>query len=84
MKTKVDWKTINLPYGPIFDNKLNEEDSFSKRKLDKPGILIQIETGEEFLIGDINKNRGICDDCAEFDNTMLVVKYAIVFKRKRK
>ena len=80
------WINMNLPYGPIFDYAAgyadNEVDSFTKRDLSKAGVLIEVqeETGKmQYLIGHINENRGVCDDCTMFDTDTIVVRYMIVW-----
>ena len=72
------WIEINLPFGPIWGNEWKKKDSFSERKLNKPGVLVKMEDGKQYLIGHINKNRGICDDCVAFDNHDIVVKYKVL------
>ena len=77
-----NWIEINLPYGPIYESSSFEElDSFSKRELNKPGSLIKMEDGEYFLIGDINKLSGICDDCTEFSKNSIVVSYKVLLTK---
>lgn len=68
-----EWIEINLPYWDV------DKDSFKERGLAQPGTLIDTEKGV-FLIGHINPNRGICDDCTEFDNETIVKRYKIVWK----
>ena len=76
------WIEINLPYGPIYTNcTLEEEDSFCERKLNKPGTLIEIEDGSQYLIGHINVVAGVCDDCVEFERDMIVVRYKVVWEK---
>jgi len=86
---KEKWITLNLPYGPILKNIKDypfcrEEDSFYKRRLNKSGTLIDMEAcpGESsagiFLIGDINENGGVCDDCLRFNAATIVKRYKII------
>lgn len=74
---KSTWIKLNLPYGPCLDDDFNEIDSFDKRNLNKPGTLIETEYGQ-FLIGHINPNIGICDDCQMFSSETVVLKYKIL------
>lgn len=80
------WIEINLPYGPIYSRDsiysrdLNELDSIESRGLNKPGVLIKTADGKEYLIGNINENRGVCDDCVEFSENEIVVAYKIVWE----
>jgi len=82
----MNWTKINLPYGPIYNNESpwEEMDSFSMRKLNVPGTLIQMKSGEQYLIGHINPNRGVCDDCVMFHTTDVVEQYKIVFTQEEK
>jgi len=75
-----DWVEINLPYGPVYGGS-KELDSFRKRNLANPGTLIRMSNGNEFLIGDINSIRGVCDDCTEFNETEIVMAYRVVWAR---
>lgn len=74
-----EWIEIDLPYGPVYDydesDKMQQQDSFDKRELNKPGIMIELEDGKQYLIGDINPLRGVCDDCVEFDKMAIVKRY---------
>lgn len=69
------WVDINLPYY------VYEGDSFEARGLNKPGTLIETDRGT-FLIGHINPNRGVCDDCTEFAEDTIVKRYKIIWKEK--
>ena len=58
--------------------------SFSGLGLNKPGVLIEIECGnktEQYLIGDINCIRGVCDDCVAFEKDVIVKRYKIVWEK---
>jgi len=53
--------------------------------LAKPGTAIEIIPKSEknqkrrvFLIGDINRHGGVCDDCMDFDRDSTVTRYKIV------
>jgi len=50
-------------------------DSFCARGLNKPGTRIETEEGTVYWIGDINTNKGVCDDCTAFENDVVVVRY---------
>lgn len=83
-----EWIKINLPYGPIYNYKKSplvenyELDSFCKRKINKSGVLIEMEDGSQYLIGDINELCGVCDDCTAFDRESIVKKYKVVWEKK--
>jgi len=63
-------------------NKDGDQKSFCGRGLNKPGTLIETADGNQYLIGDINANAGVCDDCVEFGNDMIIVKYKIIYEKK--
>jgi len=50
-------------------------DSFTARGLNKPGTRIEVQDGTVYWIGDINVNKGVCDDCTAFENDTVVVRY---------
>jgi hypothetical protein len=75
-----DWIECNLPW-----DKRNDVNSFVGMKLNKPGVLVEVtllddDEKHQFLIGHINKNRGICDDCTAFDEFETVLRYKIVWE----
>jgi len=47
---------------------------FSREGLSIPGVVISVG-GKELLIGDINANAGVCDDCTEFSGDTIVDRY---------
>jgi len=65
-------------------------------KLSRSGLLIEMNIevydhteGEEdfhtrenkqFLIGDINENGGVCDDCRDFEMEDIVLRYKVVYE----
>lgn len=54
---------------------------FDGQGLNKPGT--QIEVGEKlYLIGDINPNRGVCDDCIAFASDAIVTRYRVLVDLK--
>jgi hypothetical protein len=63
---------------------------FCKKELNQPGTLVEIEwydskkrpTRKTFLIGDINKVSGVCDDCTAFPaEDARVVRYKQVLEK---
>jgi hypothetical protein len=72
------WIECNLPYGAVYsEDYKTEKDSFSKRELNNPGTLIETKYGKS-LIGHMNKNLGICDDCMNFSPSTIVIRYKII------
>lgn len=60
--------------------RLQQEDdakTFNGQGLAKPGTQIEVE-GKLYLIGNINLNRGICDDCTAFEPTAIVTRYRVL------
>ena len=64
-----DWIEINLSW--------NE---FSNKNLANPGTIIEVE-GSKHLIGDINTQRGVCDDCTAFKNNDIVTRYKVLIEK---
>lgn len=60
----------------------NEHDqkSFHGSKLNKPGTLIELEGGTIELIGSINAAGGRCNDCMAFEESVIVKRYAVIYK----
>lgn len=61
--------------------------SFCGLGLNRPGILIEVEHDNEthqYLIGDINPGRGVCDDCVAFGTSAIVKRYKEVWGRDRR
>jgi hypothetical protein len=74
-KTKVmktGWIEVNLPLGPIYDyskvEMVHKKSMFGKLK---PGMLLELKNGKILLVGDINKNSGLCDDCHYGEETIV-------------
>ena len=65
-------------------NALQDLKSFSGRKLNQPGTIIELENGQIELIGSINRSTGVCNDCPAFDDDSIVKKYAVVFQFTRR
>lgn len=80
MKKNSKWIKCGLPYGPIYAKNIFDEgkESFSKLGLNKPGTIICMEDGTQYLIGDINKFKGVCDDCTAFEKEDIVKEYMII------
>jgi hypothetical protein len=56
--------------------------SFEAMGLNKEGTLIEVDVGgklKQYLIGDINRLRGVCDDCTAFDSGAIVKRYKVVW-----
>lgn len=51
--------------------------SFRLMGLNKPGTLIRLKNGTIHLIGTINTNCGVCDDCTAFGGNTVIESYSI-------
>ena len=55
---------------------------FRQDNLAMPGTVIELSTGKQYLIGDINPYGGVCDDCMEFSPSDIVCAYHIVWQKE--
>ena len=69
-------------------NEMISKKSFSGLGLNRAGVLIEVEIDEnkteQYLIGHINTNCGVCNDCCEFDDDKIVKRYKIVWTKEDK
>lgn len=68
-----EWKNKQLSEGP----------SFSARKLNVAGTLMEVETyGQlrQVLIGDINSEGGVCGECMGISSEDIIKRYKIIWK----
>lgn len=72
----VPWVACGLPW-LTYGGTLTVLPSFCGQRLNVPGTQIEVE-GEVYLIGDINPNRGVCDDCTEFRSSAIVTRYRVL------
>jgi len=59
--------------------------SFRGLGLSKPGVLIEVEQNgklNQYLIGDVNIYSGVCDDCREFDDDIIIKRYKIIWEKE--
>jgi hypothetical protein len=72
---KTEWIKVNLPLGPIYDySVLVDDPGFEKKSMRgklKPGMLLELKDGKILMVGDINKNGGLCDDCHYGEETIV-------------
>lgn len=67
-----------------YDNKIKSM-SFVGLGLNQPGTLIEIDengVSTQYLIGDINKLRGVCDDCVAFRESAIVKRYKVIWREE--
>ena len=75
------WIEINVPFGPLFEKKTTKRlESFNLRALNKSGTLMLLEDGREILIGTINEQNGICDDCRGISEESIVKAYKVIWR----
>lgn len=58
-------------------------EDFLHHPMRKVGVLIEVQIGKtkkQYLIGDINKWGGICDDCTAFDEEDRVIRAKVVWE----
>jgi hypothetical protein len=81
-----NWIELNLPFDNILTTR-KQDPCFTNMNLDKAGTLIEVELKKEdgnieivqYLIGHINENCGVCDDCVAFERNTIVKRYKIVW-----
>lgn len=59
--------------------------SFTGRELNKSGILIEVKRAsdgkiDKMLIGDINEQGGVCDDCRGISQDDIVIRYCVLWE----
>lgn len=57
--------------------------SFRYSELNRPGVLIEVQHNsdnkvERFLLGNINCNAGVCDDCVAFGDDAIVLRAKVL------
>ena len=62
------WIDVDIPWSEFEDQGLN-----------KPGTLILMSDGKEYMIGHINTIRGVCDDCTKFNSRQVIHQYKVVW-----
>lgn len=55
--------------------------TFEGSGLNNTGTLVKLEDDSVYLIGDINRHCGICDDCVRFGNKTIIKEYAIIYEK---
>jgi hypothetical protein len=71
---KKPWITCGLPFGPVYGAG-KELPSFSSTLPRVVGLTIDLDNGDQYLIGDINPLGGVCDDCCEVRPERVVKRY---------
>jgi hypothetical protein len=64
---------------------LEEATTFIGRRLAKPGIEVEVKHDKglhRYLIGDINKVGGVCDDCMAFEPSDIVTRYRVLIEQE--
>jgi len=77
----MEWIELGLPYSYWYPGEQGE--TFEHLGLNKPGTLIDIGDNRIYLIGHINPNCGICDDCIEFAGSVIVKRYKIIWQEDK-
>ena len=55
--------------------------SFRFSELNRPGVLIEVQHNDKvdrFLLGNINCNAGVCDDCMAFDDDAIILRAKVL------
>lgn len=58
---------------------------FRNHELRRPGVLIEVKdevsAPKQYLIGDVNKNGGVCDDCMAFSHCAIVLRAKVLIDK---
>lgn len=57
---------------------------FRDSELNRPGVLIEVKTSngiERFLLGTINCNAGVCDDCTAFNRDDIILRAKVLISK---
>lgn len=68
-----------IAYGKSWDD-FNE--GYPNDECCVPGTQIETADGNRYLIGDINRLRGTCDDCRAFSGDVVVVRYRLLLTQE--
>lgn len=63
----INWIEINRPFKNL-------------GKLRRPGVLIEMDDGSIYLIGDVNEKGGRCECCGLRDEE-IIKRYKVVYKK---
>jgi hypothetical protein len=85
MRAIEDWQDqhpVMLAWSTTCDGirEWNRLRTFQGQGLAKPGVQVEMEDGKKYLIGDINANRGVCDDCTVFEREAIVLRYRVLIE----
>jgi hypothetical protein len=72
-----EWIEVNLPFDGYSGDKLPHLGDILK-----PGMVVEMADGSQYLLGDINMNRGLCDCCAAFARGDIVKRYKVVYEKE--
>jgi hypothetical protein len=48
---------------------------FKNEKLNEPGVQVETESGNTYLLGEVNMMGGCCDDCPDLCSNDIIVRY---------
>lgn len=56
------------------------EDELKRKNLSLPGLMIESEDGDQFLVGHINELGGTCDDCRAISFETIIKRYCVIWQ----
>lgn len=76
-------------YSEQYDLAYNEYEKSCKENISKnffptlakSGTLIELESGKVLLIGDINEEGGVCNDCLGINKSDIIKRYAVIYSK---
>jgi hypothetical protein len=72
----MEWIELNLVWGRGWW----ADDCFVKRGLNKPGVLVEFEDGEQMLIGTVSPELGVCNCCEVGVDDRIVKRYKVLWE----
>lgn len=62
--SKIEW----TEYGKTFDE-------FEKADLNRPGVQVEVQDQDTYLLGHVNVSGGLCDDCPGINYKDIIARY---------
>ncbi len=77
----IEWNKLCKEWDEKQDQIKKDNPTFCGNNLNKAGTLIKLEDNRVFLIGHINRNCGVCDDCVGFSGNAVIKEYSVIYEK---